>query len=121
MEHRANCVILIGFVGNPPPGWFVGNPEAIHFIRYSACPATGLLRSSRGLLAAILPLFPRRLQLPIPLGLDLLLMPGEHVLWRDVAYRTVQADVVVMLHVTLRQTKRIIQGKRCTRLDTFAF
>jgi hypothetical protein len=36
-------------------------------------------------LAAILPLFPRRLQLPIPLGLNLLLMPGEHVLWRDVA------------------------------------
>jgi hypothetical protein len=30
---------------------------------------------SRGLLAAILPLFPRRLQLPIPLGLNLLLMP----------------------------------------------
>jgi hypothetical protein len=26
-----------------------------------------------------LPLFPRRLQLPIPLGLNLLLMPGEHV------------------------------------------
>jgi len=29
MEHRANGVILIGFVGNPPPGWFVGNPEVI--------------------------------------------------------------------------------------------
>ena len=40
---------------------------------------------SRGPLAAILPLFPRRLQLPIPVGLNLLLMPGEHVLWRDVA------------------------------------
>jgi hypothetical protein len=60
-------------------GRIVGNPEAIHFIRYSACPETGLLRSSRGLLAAILPLFPRRLQLPIPLGLNLLLVPGEHV------------------------------------------
>jgi hypothetical protein len=35
---------------------------------------------SRGPLAAILPLFPRRLQFPIPLGLNLLLMPGEHVL-----------------------------------------
>jgi hypothetical protein len=29
---------------------------------------------SRGLLATNLPLFPRRLQLPIPLGLNLLLM-----------------------------------------------
>ena len=45
---------------------------------------------SRGLLAAILPLFPRRVQLPIPLGLNLLLMPGEHVLWRDVADGAVQ-------------------------------
>jgi hypothetical protein len=34
---------------------------------------------SRRPLAAILPLFPRRVQLPIPLGLNLLLMPGEHV------------------------------------------
>jgi hypothetical protein len=32
-------------------------------------------------LAAILPLLPRRFQLPIPLGLNLLLMPGKHVLW----------------------------------------
>jgi hypothetical protein len=32
---------------------------------------------SRRPLAAILPLFPRRVQLPIPLGLNLLLMPGE--------------------------------------------
>jgi len=29
------------------------------------------------------PLFPRRFQLPIPLGLNLLLMPGEHVPRRD--------------------------------------
>jgi hypothetical protein len=40
---------------------------------------------------------PRRFQFPIPLGLNLLLMPGEHVLRRDVADRAVQADVVVML------------------------
>jgi hypothetical protein len=33
---------------------------------------------SRCPLAAILPLLPRRIQLPIPLGLNLLLMPGEH-------------------------------------------
>src|SRR5215831_3561420 len=47
---------------------------------------------SRRPLAAILPLFLRRVQLPIPLGLNLLLMPGEHVLWSDVADGTVQAN-----------------------------
>jgi len=56
---------------------------------------------SRGLLAAILPMFPRRFQLPIPLGLNLLLMPGEHVLWRDIADRAVQTNLVVMLYVTI--------------------
>jgi hypothetical protein len=45
---------------------------------------------SRGLLATNLPLFPRRLQLPVPLGLNLLLMPGEHVLRRDVSDGAVQ-------------------------------
>jgi hypothetical protein len=48
-------------------------------------------------LAAVLPLFPPRLQLPIPVGLNLLLMPDEHVLWRDVADGAVQTDVVVTL------------------------
>jgi len=38
---------------------------------------------SRRPLAAILPLFLRRVQLPIPLGLNLLLMPGEHVVPRQ--------------------------------------
>jgi hypothetical protein len=60
-------------------------------------------------LAAILPLFPRRLQLPIPLGVNLLLMPGEHVLRRDVANGAVQTNVVVMLYVTLHQTPRIFE------------
>jgi hypothetical protein len=36
--------------------------------------------ASSGLLATNLPLFSRLLQLPIPLGMDLLLTPGEHVL-----------------------------------------
>jgi hypothetical protein len=40
--------------------------------------------------AAILPLFPRCLQLPVPLGLNLVLMPGEHVFRRDVADGAVQ-------------------------------
>jgi len=53
--------------------------------------------SSRGLLPVNLPLFSRLLQLPISLGMDLLLTPGEHVLRRDVTDGTVQADIVVML------------------------
>jgi hypothetical protein len=58
---------------------------------------------------AILPLFPRRVQLPISLGLNLLLMPGEHVLWPDVADGAVQTHVVVMLYLTLHQTKRTFE------------
>jgi hypothetical protein len=50
--------------------------------------------------SAILPLFPRRLQFPIPLGLNLLLMPGERVLRRDGADGAVQTYLVVMLDVT---------------------
>jgi hypothetical protein len=50
------------------------------------------------LLATTLPLLPRRLQLPISPGLDLPLTPGEHVLPRDVADGTVQADVAAMWH-----------------------
>ena len=76
---------------------------------------------SRGPLAAILPLFPRRLQLPIPVGLNLLLMTGEHVLWRDVADRAVQTNVVVMLYVTLNQMPRIFQRQRRSRADALLF
>jgi len=59
--------------------------------RRTVCRPTGSnpFHQSRDPLAVILPLFPRRVQLPIPLGLNLLLMPGEHVLWRDVADGTV--------------------------------
>jgi len=56
---------------------------------------------SRSLLPTNLPLLSRRLQLPVPLGVDLLLTPGDHVLRRDVANRAVQTDVVVMLDVAL--------------------
>jgi hypothetical protein len=45
------------------------------------------------LLAANLPLFPCRIQLPISLSMDLLLTAGDHV----------QADIVVMFHVPLHQ------------------
>src|SRR5215469_6146550 len=76
---------------------------------------------SRGPLAAILPLFPRRVQLPIPLGLNLLLMPGEHVLCRDVADGSVQTHVVVMLYVTLHQMKCIFERQRRPWPNAFPF
>ena len=65
--------------------------------------------ASRDVLAMNLPLFPRSLQLPIPLGLNLLLMPGEHVLRRDVSDGAVQTHVIVMLHVTPHQTPYIFE------------
>jgi hypothetical protein len=76
---------------------------------------------SRGPPAAILPVFPRRFQLSIPLGLNLLLMPGEHVLRRDVADGAVQTNVVVMLGVTLNQTPCIFQRQRRARADALPF
>ena len=79
----------------------VGNPEVIHFVRSSGCPETRLLRSSRGPLAAILLLSPRRLQLPIPLGQSLLLMPAEHVPRRVHSVVTDER----FLHFQLRQDK----------------
>ncbi len=64
--------------------------------------------SSRGLLPTNLPLFSRRLQLAIPLGMNLLLTAGEHVVRRDVADGAVQADVVVILDVSpLPDTARL--------------
>ena len=44
--------------------------------------------------------------------MDLLLTAGEHVLRCDVARRAVQADVVVMFHVAVHQTPRILQRQR---------
>jgi spermidine synthase len=49
--------------------------------------------------------------------MDLLLTPGEHVLRRDVADRTVQSDVVVMVDVALHQTPRIFQRQWRSRPD----
>ena len=62
---------------------------------------------SRGPVVSVLPPFSCRLQLPVPLGLNLVLMPGEHVLRRDVTDGAVQADVVVMLYLTPNQTPHI--------------
>jgi hypothetical protein len=62
-----------------------------------------------GLLAANLPLLPSRLQLPVPLSVDFLLPPSEHVFRRDVARGAVQTDVVVVVHVSAYQTPAIIE------------
>lgn len=56
------------------------------------CQATGPLRSSRSLLPTKLALFSRLLQLPIPLG--------------------VEADVVVVVHVSAHHTPSIIERPR---------
>ncbi len=84
-------------------------------------PETSALAFSRSLLPTNLTLFSRLLQLPIPLGVDLRLTPGEHVLRCDVANRAVQADVIVMLDVALHQTPCIVQGKRRSRPDALSF
>ena len=76
---------------------------------------------SRRPLAAILPLFLRRVQLPIPLGLNLLLMPGEHVLRRHVTDRAVQPEIVVSVHILLNQAFCIFQRQRRPRSNAFAF
>jgi hypothetical protein len=79
------------------PGHNAGRSRAstrMHNEEARASPETGSLPpslrvnhsiSSVTRLAAIFPLFPRRLQFPIPVGQNLLPMPVEHVLRRDVA------------------------------------
>ena len=42
-------------------------------------------------------MLPRRFQLPVALRVDLLLTAGEHVLRRDVADGTVQADKTMLV------------------------
>ena len=44
-------------------------------------------------------------------------MLGEHVIRRDVADGAVQADVVVMVYVTLNQTPRSLQRQRRSGTD----
>ena len=75
--------------------------------------------ASRGLLSTALPLLPGRFQLAVAFRVNLLLPPRQHVVRRDVAGGTVQADVVVMVHVALDQTPCIVQYSgvpgECTR------
>jgi hypothetical protein len=70
--------------------------------------------------AAELALQARLLQLPVALRMDLRLSAHEHVLRRDVANGTVQADVAVMLGLTINQALRIVERERCLRPDAFA-
>src|ERR1035437_8623061 len=90
------------------------------FLAYRRPTGSNPFHPSRGPLAAILPLFPRRLQFPIPVGLNLLLMVGEHLLRRDVADGAVQTHVVVMLYITLNQTPRIFQRQRRSGTDALS-
>ena len=78
-------------------------------------------RSSRGLLPTNVPLFSCFFYLAISLSMDLLLTPGEHVIWRDAANGTVQADIVVMLHEALHQGPRILQRQRRSPPDAISF
>ncbi len=78
-------------------------------------PAAGVVQpdvfcTSRGLPAATLSQLPGRFQLAVPSRVDLLLPARQHVLRRDSASGTVQANVVVVVHVTLHRTPRIIEG-----------
>src|ERR1039458_4039244 len=84
-------------------------PDRIAPIRSNRLPSLGPFCTSRGLLAAILPHFPGRLQLPVALRVDLLLPPRKHILRRDVTGGAVQADVVVVVHVSAHQTPCIIE------------
>ena len=101
-------------------GEWSATPETLHF---NGCPTSRHLVacSSRGLLAVTLALLPGGFQLAVPFRVDLLLPPRQHVLRRDVARGAVQADVVVILHVTLDQTPRIFQRQRRPRSDALAF
>jgi TPR repeat protein len=70
---------------------------------------------SRGLLATALTVLPRRLQLPIPPGLDLPPTPGQHVLRRDIADGAVQAVQAAPAVDLLAQGKTEYGAKHYTR------
>lgn len=72
-------------------------------------PEIDLFVLSGSLLATNLPLFSRRLHLPVAVRLDLLLPPRQHVLRRDVARGAGHADVVVVVQVSAYQTSRILR------------
>src|SRR5215472_3475586 len=68
-----------------------------------------------------LPLPPGSFYLSVTFSMNLMLASVEHVLRSDVTDGTVQTDVVVMLYIEPHQTQRIIQRKRSSGSDAFAF
>src|SRR5207244_1098784 len=86
--------------------------------RFAGDRASRYLRSGA---PANLPLFSHLLQLPTPLGMDLLLTRGEHVRRRDVADGTVQAHVIVILDIALHQSSRVVQRQWRSRSDALSF
>jgi len=71
--------------------------------------------ASNGLLAASLPLLPRRFQLPVALREDLLLPPVQHAFRCDAPVGAVEADVVAVIRVSVYETPRIIERQRRSR------
>src|SRR5260370_732798 len=67
------------------------------------------------------PLFSPLLRLSIPIGIALLLTPGQDFLCRFVPDRTIQADVVVILAVARYQTPPIFQRQWRSRHDAPSF
>jgi len=60
-------------------------------------------------------------QLAVALSVNFDLSACKHIVGRDVAGGTVQADIVVMLHVALDQTLCIFQRQRRSRPNALAF
>jgi hypothetical protein len=107
VKTRAKGIVLLSHLAPGLVTALAGDPRRL----LGRHPLHGRLRkcdrrSSRVVLPTNLPPFSGSLQLQIPLGMDLRLTPGEHVLRRDVANRVVQANLVVMLDVVLHQTPR---------------
>src|SRR6202008_4968908 len=76
--------------------------------------------SSRGLLAVTLALLSGGFQLAVAFRVDFLLTPRQHILRSAVAEGIVQAEVFLMLDLSLIQAQRIVQREWCSGPDTLA-
>ena len=68
--------------------------------------------SSRGLLAVILALLSGGFQLAVAFRVDFLLTPRQHILRRDVADGTVQADVVLSTYYDGKALRTVMNHLR---------
>jgi len=77
--HRRACTEIQGLLSGNAAIRFVEYMLGLAAVLILHCRPTGSnpFHPSRRRLAAILPLFLRRVQLPIPLGLNILLMPAS--------------------------------------------